>query len=82
MRVVVLLCLAGVVSGCAAARQVDRKALHPSPGEDCGFRSANTCWTLAPSFPQLRTREGPALPQSLEAPTAVALQSDTVLLHH
>lgn len=63
-----------LLSGCAAATQSSSTTERGE--EDCSFRSATTCWTLAGRFPPPRpeTRDDPDQPLP-----ALASGADTAL---
>jgi hypothetical protein len=65
-----------LVSGCAAAAAPASSSSATAAAEsDCSFRSATTCWSLAPRLSAVRSaRKGPA-PDQLQAPPQPVLAS-------
>jgi len=72
-----------LLSGCAAAAaQGSSSSATPAGADDCSFRSATTCWTLAPRMPAPRAAPRDSVPDRLQAPPRPVLAStaDTLSL--
>ena len=66
-----------LLSGCAAAAApVSSSSATPAGVDDCSFRSATTCWTLAPRVPGQRPRPRDSAPDQIETPPRPVLASE------
>jgi hypothetical protein len=64
-----------VLAGCAPG--VHSTVARTTDG-DCGFRSATSCWTLGPRYPERRTQQADsAAPLLQPPPPALATAADT-----
>jgi hypothetical protein len=58
-----------LLSGCAAgAAPVSSSSAAPERQDDCSFRSATTCWTLAPRVPVSSPAPRDSTPDQLLTP--------------
>ena len=67
-----------LLAGCAAAAAPASSATSSPASErdrDCSFRSATTCWTLAPRVPERRAEASPTAPDSITVQPAPVLAS-------
>ena len=70
-----------LLSGCAAAAAPASSSSAAEPERDCSFRSATTCWTLAPRIPTPRPAARDSVPDQLLTPPrpVLASEADTVV---
>jgi hypothetical protein len=71
-----------LLSGCAAAAvPTSSSSANSAPERDCSFRSATTCWTLAPRIPTPRPAARDSVPDQLLTPPrpVLASEADTAL---
>ena len=69
-----------LLSGCAAAAAPASSSSASATERDCSFRSATTCWTLAPRLPAARSARRDPVPHQIQEPPRPVLASsaDTV----
>ena len=66
-----------LLSGCAAAATPVSSSLATAAGaDDCSFRSATTCWTLAPRVPTPRPGPRDSVPDQIQTPPRPVLASE------
>jgi hypothetical protein len=71
-----------LLSGCAAAAAPASSSSATAAGaDDCSFRSATTCWTLAPRVPAQHPAPGDSVPDQIQTPPrpVLASEADTVV---
>jgi hypothetical protein len=57
-----------LLSACAAAAAPVSSSTATGPDRDCSFRSATTCWTLAPRVPARRPEARDSAPDRIMSP--------------
>ena len=62
-----------LLSACAAATAPVSSSSATGPDRDCSFRSATTCWTLAPRVPAPRPEARDSAPDRIQTPPAPVL---------
>ena len=66
-----------LLSGCAAAAEPgSSSSATPAEADDCSFRSATTCWTLAPRVPVQRPGPRDSVPDQIQTPPRPVLASE------
>ena len=66
-----------LLSGCAAAAApVSSSSATAAGADDCSFRSATTCWTLAPRVPTPRGEPRDSVPDQIQTPSRPVLASE------
>ncbi len=66
-----------LLSGCAAAATpVSSSSAIAAGVDDCSFRSATTCWTLAPRVPTPRPGPRDSVPDQIRTPPRPVLASE------
>ncbi len=65
-----------LLSGCAAVAAPASSSSAAEPERDCSFRSATTCWTLAPRVPAQRPGPRDSVPDRIQTPPRPVLASE------
>jgi hypothetical protein len=65
-----------LLSGCAAAAAPASSSSAAEPERECSFRSATTCWTLAPRVPARHPEARDSAPNRILTPPRPLLASE------